>query len=744
MTKAIRRISYLFPAFITLFIPAVSWADPSGRFALQSSLDHVWTITAAGLVFMMQAGFLLLESGMVRAKNSINVAQKNITDFILSTLVFGAVGFMIMFGSSVGGLFGFNPDLLMFDRVSDWTFTFFIFQVVFCGTAVTVLSGAVAERMKLEVFLLMAIFIGAFIYPVYGHWAWGNLLEPDNTPLLARLGFIDFAGSSVVHSIGGWSALAAIVLVGPRIGKFDEAGNPRQIQGHNAILSAMGAMILWVGWIGFNGGSTTAGTSAFAHIIMNTLAAGAIGGIAQMLVGRLYEGLYHPDRTINGVLAGLVGITAGCDAVTTWNALFIGASSSLVCFYGARYLERGLKLDDVIGAISVHAFAGAWGTLMVGFLASPDKIHAASRLQQIGVQALGVIICFAWAFGTSYIFLRILKSLLSGRGNPNGLRVPPAHELEGLNVSEHGATLGTGVLQRAMCELAEGNADLSRRVYIEPGDEAGELGEIFNRVMDNIEENERRLRSLEKEKEANKAKTAFIAKMSHELRTPLNAIIGFSDILRGKASHNVRPETVHEYAEDINSSGRHLLEIINDILDLSKIEAGKYVLQLGEVWVDEIADQSLRMIREAANAKNLIVSCRIDRNFPSLKLDERLTKQILTNLLSNAVKFTPEGGKVTVLNKVLPTGGVRIAVADTGIGMTEKDIARAMEPFGQVESYLTREHQGTGLGLPLVNAFVELQGGTLLIESEPGEGTMVSIIFPQSLVIDSSLSADTA
>ncbi|WP_321393502.1 ammonium transporter [Emcibacter sp.] len=744
MARVYKSIRYLFPLFIVLLFPTISWAEPAQRFALQNNLDHVWTMTAAGLVFMMQAGFLLLESGMVRAKNSINVAQKNITDFILSTMVFGAVGFMIMFGSSVGGLFGFELDLLMFDRVSDWTFTFFVFQVVFCGTAVTVLSGAVAERMKMDVFMMMAVFIGAFVYPVFGHWAWGNLLDPANEPLLGAMGFIDFAGSSVVHSVGGWAALAAVILVGPRIGKFDEEGNPQRIHGHNAILSALGAMIIWVGWIGFNGGSTTAGTSAFAHIIMNTLVAGAIGGLVQMILGRYQEGIYRPFRTINGVLAGLVGITAGCDAVSTWGALMIGASSSLVCFYGARLLVHRFKLDDVVGAISVHAFAGTWGTVMVGVFAQPDKLMAAGHLEQIGVQALGVMLCFVWAFGTSYIFLRILKSLLSSHQNPNGLRVPAAHELEGLNASEHGATLGTGVLQRAMCELADGNADLSRRVQIEPGDEAGELGEIFNRVMDTIEENERRMRSLEKEKEANQAKTAFIAKMSHELRTPLNAIIGFSDILRGKAAHNVKTETVHEYAEDINSSGRHLLEIINDILDLSKIEAGKYVLHLEEVWVDEIAEQSLRLIREAANEKNLSVSCQIDRHFPSLKLDERLMKQIMTNLLSNAVKFTQEGGKITVLHKVLPTGGVRIVVTDTGIGMAEKDIVKALEPFGQVESYLTRQHQGTGLGLPLVNAFVELQSGTLLIDSEPDRGTEISIIFPQSLVMDETLSADTA
>ena len=464
-------------------------AEETPRFALQNNLDHVWTMTAAGLVFFMQAGFLLLESGLVRAKNSINVAQKNITDFILSTMVFGAVGFMLMFGTSQWGLFGWDAELLMFDNLPDWTLTFFVFQLVFCGTAATIVSGATAERMKLEGYMAIAVLIGLVIYPVSGHWAWGNLLDGKNEPWLAAMGFIDFAGSTVVHSVGAWVGLAAIVVLGPRLGKYDEDGKPVNIQGHNYILATMGCIILWVGWIGFNGGSTTAGTPDFAHIIANTVIAGAVGGLAQMIVARRHEGFYRPDRSVNGVLAGLVGITAGCDAVSVWGALFIGLSSGVVGYYGALFLEYKLKLDDAVGAVAVHGIAGAWGTVVLAFVAHSDKLAAASRFEQFLVQGIGVVACFAWAFGVSYVALRILDRVM-GPEPRGGLRISEQHEVDGLNVSEHGATLGTGVLQNTMLSLLEGETDLSMRVCIEPGDEAGELGMIFNRLMDKLEKTE--------------------------------------------------------------------------------------------------------------------------------------------------------------------------------------------------------------------------------------------------------------
>ena len=436
---------------------------------------------AAGLVFMMQAGFLLLEAGLVRSKNSINVAQKNIADFVIACAVFGALGFMLMFGASSGGWIGVDSNLFMFNEVPDWTFTFFVFQVVFCGTAATIVSGGMAERMKFSGYLITTVFIAALVYPVFGHWAWGNLLVSDNEPFLAAQGFIDFAGSTVVHSIGAWIALAGVIVLGPRIGKFCNQGKPQQITGHSAMLATLGAIILWVGWIGFNGGSTTAGTPDFAHVVSNTMVAGAFGGIASMFLGRYMDGIYRPERCINGVLAGLVAIAAGCDAVTTWGAIAIGFSGGIVGYVGYLIIEHWFKLDDAVGVIPVHGFAGAWGTILLAVLATEDKLAVASRWEQFFVQCEGVALGFMWAFGTGYVFFKLMDALV-------GIRVSEEDEIEGLNAAEHGTTLGTGHLQKALQELASGQGNLTKRLDTTTGDEAADLGYSFNLFMDKLQE----------------------------------------------------------------------------------------------------------------------------------------------------------------------------------------------------------------------------------------------------------------
>ncbi|WP_167730517.1 ammonium transporter [Terasakiella sp. SH-1] len=445
----------------------------------QVNIDHIWTMIAACLVFFMQGGFLLLEAGLVRSKNSINVAQKNIADFILATVCFGAVGFMLMFGSSFGGLIGLDWELLAFDQVEDWTFTFFVFQVVFCGTAATIVSGAVAERMKFGGYLSVTLLIALLIYPVYGHWAWGNLLNSDNEPFLAAMGFVDFAGSTVVHSIGGWVALAAVLVIGPRLGRYDQSGKPVEINGHSPVLATFGCIILWIGWIGFNGGSTTAGTPAFAHIIANTVVAGAIGGLFGLVLGRRVDGHYRPDRSINGVLGGLVGITAGCDVVTMWGAVVIGAGSAVVVVLAADFLEKKLKADDVVGAVSVHGVAGAFGTLALAVVA-PAGTFEMGMWAQLGVQAIGVGTAFVWAFVLPYIILKVINNMFDG-----GMRVSEQDELNGLNFAEHAATMGASHVLREMEHVFAGSqGEEEPHANFIAADEADEIAFYFKRLMD--------------------------------------------------------------------------------------------------------------------------------------------------------------------------------------------------------------------------------------------------------------------
>lgn len=457
-------------------------AERLGYEQIQTNLDHVWTMIAAALVFFMQAGFLLLEAGMVRSKNSINVAQKNIADMVLAIVIYGAIGYMIMFGTTQWGLIGFETELFMFNEVEDWTFTFFVFQVVFCGTAATIMSGAVAERMKFGGYLFVTVVIAALIYPVYGHWAWGNLLHGDNAAYLADKGFIDFAGSTVVHSIGGWVALAGCLVLGARIGKFDKDGNPQPIIGHSPVLATTGVLILWIGWIGFNGGSTTAGTPDFAHIISNTVIAGAMGGTASMLVARYFDGMFKPDRSMNGILGGLVAITAGCDVLSTQGAVLVGVSGGLVQYFANHILEYKFKIDDAVGAVGVHGFAGAWGTIILAFIAPQEMLGDMSRFGQFLVQLEGVVVGFIWAFGLAYLAFKLLDIFTDG-----GIRVSEEHEMMGLNEAEHGTTLGTGELLRRMVDVSRGKADLSFRLEEHRGDESGELAIAFNRVLANIQ-----------------------------------------------------------------------------------------------------------------------------------------------------------------------------------------------------------------------------------------------------------------
>lgn len=449
--------------------------------AQQVSANHIWTMTAAALVAFMQIGFLLLEAGMVRSKNSINVAQKNITDFLMATVVFYIVGFSLMFGPTIGGWLGQPFALAVFDSVDDWSFTFFVFQAVFVGTAATIVSGAVAERMKFSGYLLMVVVFAVVIYPVFGHWAWGNLLVGDNAAWLADLGFIDFAGSTVVHSVGGWIGLAGIIVLGARVDRFAPDGKPNVIQGHSLVLSTAGALILLVGWIGFNGGSTTAGTPDFAHVVANTILAAAFGGVTALIAGRVTDKLFQPSRSINGMLGGLVGITAGCDAVGTHGAMAIGVLCGLAVIASEELLLRKFRLDDVVGAVSVHGTCGALGTILLAVFALDDKLVAGSRLDQLGVQSLGVAVAFVWAAGIGLIMFMLIDMII-------GLRVSEEEERNGLNAAEHGATLGSGELQKMLMEMVHGQANLSHRLHVEPGDETGELAFLFNSLLEKLEE----------------------------------------------------------------------------------------------------------------------------------------------------------------------------------------------------------------------------------------------------------------
>ncbi|MPR36100.1 ammonium transporter [Salmonirosea aquatica] len=399
---------------------------------LSMSVDNVWVLIATCLVMFMQAGFALVEVGFTRAKNAANILMKNLMDFAVGSLAFWAIGYSIMFGEDIAGFMGqitlfFGPDEI--DGLPQ--ITKLMFQTVFAATAATIVSGAMAERTRFSAYLIYSLVITLVIYPISGHWTWGG-------GWLSEMGFIDFAGSTVVHSVGGWAALMGAALLGPRVGKYAN-GKPRAIPGHNLVLGALGVFILWLGWFGFNPGSQLAAAGkdnaiAIAHIFATTNLAAAAGALASMIISWMRYKRPSLSITLNGALAGLVGITAGCAAVSLGSAAIIGAIAGVVLVFSLEFIERTLKIDDPVGAISVHGVCGALGTLLVGVFATEGGLLNGGGFAQLGVQAVGVFSTMGWVIGTSFILFFVIKKTI-------GLRESKRVEEEGLDVYEHGETV---------------------------------------------------------------------------------------------------------------------------------------------------------------------------------------------------------------------------------------------------------------------------------------------------------------
>jgi Amt family ammonium transporter len=423
----VKRFSKYLAVALLLALPATGLADevPVTAEDVQNNLNFVWTLVAAFMVFIMQAGFAMVETGFTRAKNACNIIMKNLMDFSVGSIAFWAVGFGLMFGTS-NGFFG-TTDFFFSGATGDdapWNFAFWMFQVVFAATAATIISGAVAERTKFSAYLVYSALVSAIIYPISGSWAWGGLFHGGGW--LENLGFIDFAGSTVVHSVGGWLALAGAIVVGPRLGKYDKAGRVKPIPGHNIPLAALGVFLLWFGWYGFNPGSTTVGDTSIAIIAVTTTLAAAAGAITAMFATWIKFGKSDIGMTMNGALAGLVGITAGCANVSAVSAIIIGAIAGVLVFASVLFFDR-IRVDDPVGAVSVHGVCGAWGTLAAGLFDS-----AGFSLNQVGVQLLGIGAIFVWAFGTGLILFKLIDLVI-------GMRVSKEEEMAGLDFTEHGA-----------------------------------------------------------------------------------------------------------------------------------------------------------------------------------------------------------------------------------------------------------------------------------------------------------------
>ena len=415
---------------------------PATADTVQTNLNIVWTLIAGILVFTMQAGFALVETGFTRAKNAANIMMKNIMDFAVGSLGFYILGAALMFGASkAAGWLGWGglglPSLSGGEGIWDWTF--FFFQTMFAATAATIVSGAVAERIEFKSYLIYSILVSAIVYPISGHWMWGSLAGEGSQGWIEALGFHDFAGSTVVHSVGGWIALAGAIALGPRIGKYRHDGKANPIPGHSLVLGTLGVLLLWIGWFGFNPGSYTAGIGSIGRVAMTTNLAACAGTIAALVTAWVVMG--KPDLTmaLNGSLAGLVAITAPCDQVTCNAAVVIGLVAGVLVVLSVFFFDK-IHIDDPVGAVSVHCVNGVWGTLAVGLFAAPASLGYGNDLvglfygggfKYLGVQLVGVGMTAVWAFGMGFaIFMTLKKAGI--------LRVSAKTELKGLDVTEHG------------------------------------------------------------------------------------------------------------------------------------------------------------------------------------------------------------------------------------------------------------------------------------------------------------------
>mgnify|MGYP003148047663 FL=1 len=707
---------------------------------LNQQIDILWILVCSIFVLFMQAGFCCLESGLSRSKNSIHVAIKNVVDVSTVGILYWIFGFGLMFGATTGGLIGTTYFPFTNSGSDIFLSAFFLFQLMLCTTAATIASGASAERMRFTAYVILSIVLGGIIYPVFGHWAWTSHFVGKAPGWLESLGFRDFSGSTVVHSLGAWAALASIVIIGPRIGKFDQRTSSRKLRGHNLTLATMGVFILWMGWFGFNGGSEFGFTSHVPQIFINTFLASACGAITMLIWQYYLRKQIEIEPVLNGLLAGLVASSASCDVVSPASAVVIGIVAAIVMQAGVRVLDH-FQLDDTIGVIPVHGFAGVWGTLAVA-LFIPAEFLAHSRLEQFLVQLLGCAVCFIWCFSFCWITLRVISKYIR-------LRATEDEEKQGLNMAEHGATSEMYELLNLMELHIKGNSHLGED--LDENSDVGLIARQYNRVTqirdlalnelkDRTENLELTRRELEEKAErlkqantdaeaASRAKSEFLANMSHEIRTPMTAVLGYTDLLLEESWG--RPGSI-ELLDVIKRNGNCLLELINDILDLSKIESGNLSIETIPFPLLEKLKEIQALMKVRAEYQKLQFKLSFNGNIPvEIQSDPTRFKQILINLIGNAIKFTPDGGKVSVETSLLNSSSneplLEFKIRDTGIGMTAGQIDMLYQPFVQADSSTTRKFGGTGLGLAISKRLAEMLGGDLYCESVPGEGTVFTL-----------------
>ncbi len=562
---------------------------------LTSNIDTLWVIDCAILVFIMQAGFMCMETGLSRHKNSINVALKNAADFGVSVVIFWIFGFGLMFGTSYYGFFG--TDLFFFKTNKAEYMTYFVFQAMFVATAATIISGAVAERMKFNGYLIMTVLATGIIYPIVGHWAWSSsyLSKYDTvdqllvvtgsvrtTGWLSDMGFVDFAGSTIVHSVGGWIALAAVIILGPRIGKYSDA-NKGKFTGSSFPLAVLGTLILWFGWFGFNGGSNGAMDEVVPLILINTFLAAAFGLLTGLGISYFKHKKPDPFYIILGPLAGLVAITAGCNSMTSVTSIFVGIIGAIIAIFVNELLNK-FEIDDVVGAVPVHLAAGIWGTLAVGFFSDLSILDTGlDRFSQIKIQVIGILAVGSFTFISSYVILNIFNKFYP-------LRVSTVQEELGLNIAEHNAVSIEHDLISILNKQSE-SGDLKVRGPQDPFTAGGVIGLYYNKLMSKLEtteeeKNKWRERISKEVKLAVKVQENFLPKRNLK-NYPVHGInISAREVSGDFFSFYPHNDSIYFIIADVAGKGIHAgmvmakASTLFEVLSQSKVDPDEMVLHM--------------------------------------------------------------------------------------------------------------------------------------------------------------------
>lgn len=633
-----------------------------------NSIDLLWVLVCALFVFFMQAGFICYEVGFIRSKNVVSVAIENIVAFVITTLCYMAVGYGLMFGPTFHGLFG-TDYWLASHLENNSSYVYLFFELMFAGTAVTIFSGSMSERTKTKKLIVSAIIVGALIYPIYGHWVWGGLYHNQAT-FLSQLGFIDFAGATVVHGTAGWIALAGILIVGPRKGRWDANGKQNALGRSNIPFAALGTFILWFSWFGFNGGSLLKFSDQVGLILLNTNLAATAGVLGAVITVFFFLKKHsYMEAIFAGALGGLVAITASSNLLEPIQAFWIGLITGSIVVLGGALLDY-LKIDDAVGAVPIHAFGGVAGSLLLAFFAPLDQLHYASRWMQFGIQGFGVLINFVWAFGMGYIMFWVLNHF-------GGLRVSEDEEEKGLNIVE-------------FADVYTWQQTIKDQKY------QNLTNELYDQIKKQNLELETRANMLVATQEQERETVA------RDLHDGVGQLLAATKIdlglLRKKSENETEKVQINRIIQTIDQT---VEEIRNVIYNLKPIHLEDHGLLASITLMTE------RMNKLSGIQFNYHMTSDLPNWGETNNLNLfRVIQECLNNILKHA-----QASRVDLIFSELGTNTYLIIIQDDGIGFVYEDVSK-------------------GMGMTTLKDRTSILGGKLTIESVVGQGTKLILEVP--------------